>query len=252
MLRGRLGTARWAGALSMTAKGPRKEAAAARQTEQDSMLVLVGVGAQEAASIASIVERSGDGPFASARVVRLGPAQLGLAMQDALALGAVAVPGDAARAAAAGEAGEAEEAEEAEGAGGGRGRLILMFGAAAIDEDAHEAFLEMLDEEEGDDILLAPAARPAHQQGACVCVCVCARARVCVCVCVCVRAFSRAGAPARENQVHLTLLWAGIHADELVMADIVDSTLQGALLMIVGVHGSFRFTTLALQVLRNA
>ena len=64
-----------------------------------------------------------------------------------------------------------------------------MFGAAAIDEDAHEAFLEMLDEEEGDDILLAPAARPAHQQGACVCVCVCVRARafVCVCVCACVR-----------------------------------------------------------------
>ena len=114
MLRGRFGTARWAGALSMTAEGPRKEAAAARQTEQDSMLVLVGVGAQEAASIASIVEKSGDGPFASARVVRLGPAQLGLAMQDALALGAVAVPGDAARAAAAGEAGEAEEAEETE------------------------------------------------------------------------------------------------------------------------------------------
>ena len=85
-----------------------------------------------------------------------------------------------------------------------------------------------------------------------VCVCVCVCARVCVFVCVCVRAFSRAGAPARENQVHLTLLWAGIHADELVMADIVDSTLQGALLMIVGVHGSFRFTTLALQVLRNA
>ena len=183
MLRGRVGTARWAGALSMTAEGPRKEAAAARQTEQDSMLVLVGVGAQEAASIASIVEKSGDGPFASARVVRLGPAQLGLAMQDALALGAVAVPGDAASAAAAGEAGEAE------GTGGGRGRLILMFGAAAIDEDAHEAFLEMLDEEEGDDILLAPAARPAHQQGACVCVCVCvcARAFVCVCVCACVR-----------------------------------------------------------------
>ena len=190
MLRGRLGTARWAGALSMTAEGPRKEAAAARQTEQDSMLVLVGVGAQEAASIASIVEKSGDGPFASARVVRLGPAQLGLAMQDALALGAVAVPGDAARAAAAGEAGEAEEAE---GTGGGRGRLILMFGAAAIDEDAHEAFLEMLDEEEGDDILLAPAARPAHQQGACVCVCVCVRARAFVCVrlCVCVHACVR-------------------------------------------------------------
>ena len=65
---------------------------------------------------------------------------------------------------------------------------------------------------------------------------------MCVCECVC------AGACVCVATVHLTLHWAGIHADELVIADIIDSTLQGALLMMIGVHESFRFMTLVLQV----
>jgi len=53
---------------------------------QESVVVLVGVLAQEAQTITGFLRASGTGPFSTARVVQLGKDNLSLTLKEALSL----------------------------------------------------------------------------------------------------------------------------------------------------------------------
>jgi len=105
--------------------------------QQESVVLLVGVGADETHTITGVLRASGAGPLSSARVVRIDKDHLGLTLGEALAL----------------EEGRAEGIEVVDSQ-----RIMLVFGAAAIDEEGHEVFLEEMDEQDNP-ILLVPAVR---------------------------------------------------------------------------------------------
>jgi len=115
-------------------------APASAQIQHESVVLLFGVSAQEALTITQLMRESGPGPFSTARVVRLEREHLDLTLAEVLAMKVGS------------EGGSVQEAASE------NRRIMMMFGDAAIDEDAHEVFLDKLDEEDNS-ILIVPAVR---------------------------------------------------------------------------------------------
>ena len=141
---GRVGGGRAAAALRGNAGPGEKEG----WDQQEPVVLLVGVGADEAATITALVREAGDGPFAAARVISLQQRHMTWLLGDVLR--PEQDPGAGAQ--------EEEAAKAAEADADVRCRAMLLFGAASIDEEAHEIFLDSMDQADNS-MLMMPAVR---------------------------------------------------------------------------------------------